>query len=190
MSLAEYSLIFITILVGYIVTVTMVGWGKLIKHYDYRKFPVLYLVWSLSLFLYLLFIWFWNYKGYKGNLDFLDQPIALYSFIIRLLIIYFAIETLAPEKNDGYDFNFHFHKISKRFYILLVILWSYELLLYPMTGHLENLFSLNLRSALYLACFPISLALLFVKGTGIQTVLAVINFAVIVLANIIELEYL
>jgi hypothetical protein len=43
MSLAEYSLIFITILVGFIVTVAMTGWGKLIKHFDPNKFSVLYL---------------------------------------------------------------------------------------------------------------------------------------------------
>jgi len=190
MSLAEYSLIFISILVGYVVTVTMSGWGKLIKHFDYRKFSISYLLWSLSMFLYLLFIWFWTYKGFKNNLDFLDQPSALYSIIIRLLIIYFAIEILTPEDNGDYHFKNHFNEVSKRFYVLLIILWSYELLLYPLTGHLANLFSFNLRVVLYLINLPISLTLLFVKNNRVQTVLAAISFVVIVLANIIELEIL
>lgn len=190
MSLAEYSLIFISILVGYIVTVTMVGWGKLIKHFDASKFSLLYLLWSLSMFLYLLFIWFWTYKGFKNNFDFLEDPAALYSIILRLLIIYFAIETLTPEEKSDYHFKNHFQAVARKFYWILLILWLYELLLYPLTGHAANLLSFNLRVVLYLISLPLSVALLFVKNEKVQIGLAALHFTGIVLANFYELEFL
>ncbi len=190
MSLAEYSLIFISILVGYIVTVTMVGWGKLIKHFEANKFSLLYLLWSLSMFLYLLFIWFWTYKGFKNNFDFLEDPAALHFIILRLLIIYFAIETLTPEEKSDYHFKNHFQAVARKFYFILLILWLYELLLYPVTGHAANLLSFNLRVVLYLISLPIAILLLVIKNSKIKGALAIVNLICIILANILELEIL
>jgi hypothetical protein len=184
MSLAEYALVFISILVGYIVTVAMAGWGKLIKHFERGKFSVSYLSWSLSLFLYLLFIWLWTFKGFKSNLDYLSSPSSLYYIIIRLLVIYFAIETLTPDESSSYDFKNHFINVSRKFYVILIVLWSYELLLYPLTGHLI----LNWRSLLYLVNLSVSITLFFVKSDKVQTALALICLVTQVLANIAVLE--
>jgi hypothetical protein len=156
MSLAEYSLIFITILVGYIVTVAMTGWGKLIKHFDRRKFSTLYLLWSLSLFFYLLFIWLWAFKGFEKNLDYFNSPSSLFYVILRLLLIYFAIEILTPDGKN--DFKSHFINVSGKFYGILITLWSYELLLYPLSGHFE----LSPRLWLYLINLPVSILLFFI----------------------------
>lgn len=183
MSFAEYSLIFISILVGYIVTVVMTGWGRLIKHFERGQFSVSYLCWSLSLFFYLLFIWLWAFKGYKDNLDYLASPSSLYYIIIRLSIMYFAIDVLTP---DGSDFKNHFRNVSRKFYLILIILWSYELLLFPMTGHLN----LGPRMQLYLINLPISIILCFVKIERVQIFLAVISLALQILANITVLEFL
>lgn len=113
MSLAEYSLIFITILAGYIVTVAMTGWGKVIKYFDRDKFPTMYLIWSVSLFFYLLFIWLWAFKGYNSSLDYFNSASALFYVIIRLLLIYFAIEIVTPDGKT--DFKGHFDKVSGKF---------------------------------------------------------------------------
>jgi hypothetical protein len=172
MSLAEYSLIFITILVGFIVTVAMTGWGKLIKHFDPNKFSVLYLSWSLSLFFYLLFIWLWAFKGYNTNLDYLNSTSSLFYIIIRLLILYFAIEILTPDANN--DFKNHFITISGKFYVLLIILWTYELLLYPLTGHFE----LSPRILLYLINLPVAILLFFIKNNKFQITLSIIALIV------------
>jgi hypothetical protein len=178
MSLAEYSLIFITILVGYIVTVAMTGWGKLIKHFDRRRFSALYLTWSVSLFFYLLFIWYWTFKGFNSNLDYLNSPSSLLYVIIRLLIIYFAIETLTPDEKN--DFKSHFSNVSKRFYIIIIALWTYELLLYPLTGH----YDLSPRMILYLINLPVSLILFFNKNEKVQIVLTMLVLVVQIIANI------
>ena len=184
MSFAEYSLVFISILVGYIVTVIMSGWGELIKHFDRSKFSALYLLWSLSLFFYLLFIWLWAFKGYNKNLDYLDSPTFLYYIIIRLLLMYFAIATLTPDKEWNYNFKSHFLSVSKRFYIILIILWSYELLLYPLTRYV----AFNPRMLLYLINLPISVTVFFVKSEKIEMVLAVIFIVVQILANLVVLD--
>ncbi|HLO60472.1 MAG TPA: hypothetical protein VK179_17100 [Bacteroidales bacterium] len=178
MSLAEYSLIFITILVGFIVTVAMTGWGKLIKYFDRKKFSVLYLSWSVSLFFYLLFIWLWAFKGFKNNLDYLNSTSSLFYIIIRLLILYFAIEILTPDGNN--DFKNHFITISRKFYVLLIILWSYELLLYPLTGHFE----LSPRILLYFINLPVAILLFFLKHNRIQIALSIIVLIVLIFANL------
>jgi hypothetical protein len=178
MSLAEYSLIFITILVGYIVTVVMTGWGKLIKHFDRKKFSVLYLSWSLSLFFYLLFIWLWAFKGFNTNLDYLNSTSSLLYIILRLLILYFAIEILTPDGNN--DFKNHFITISGKFYLLLIILWSYELLLYPLTGHFE----LSPRILLYLINLPVAILLFFINNNKLQISLSIIALIVQFCANL------
>lgn len=186
MSFAEYSLVFISILVGYIVTVAMGGWGKLIKHFDTKTFSPQYLTWSLSLFFYLLFIWLWAFRGFSSNLDYLNSPSSLYFIIIRLLIIYFAIETLTPGETTAGNFKNHFASVARKFYIILILLWSYELLLYPLTGH----FDLSPRMLLYLINLPISIALFFIKSEKVQVALAVICLAIQIFANVRVLEFL
>lgn len=186
MSFAEYSLVFISILVGYIVTVAMGGWGKLIKHFDTKTFSALYLSWSLSLFFYLLFIWLWAFRGFSSNLDYLNSPSSLYFIIIRLLIIYFAIETLTPDDTAAGNFRNHFVTVARKFYIILILLWSYELLLYPLTGH----YDLSPRMLLYLINLPISIALFFIKSSKLQLALALLCLGVQVYANIGVLEFL
>jgi hypothetical protein len=184
MSLAEYSLVFISILVGYIVTVVMIGWGKLIKHFNLQKFSLLYLTWSLSVFFYLLFIWLWAFKGFNERLDYLNSASSLYYIIIRLLLIYFAVETLTPDEGGGWDFKSHFLKVSKKFYIILVFLWFYELLLYPLTGHLN----LNGRTLLYFINLPLSIMLVFIKSDKAQFALSVICLIAQILANMFVIE--
>lgn len=186
MSFAEYSLVFISILVGYIVTVAMGGWGKLIKHFDAKTFSGLYLSWSLSLFFYLLFIWLWAFRGFSSNLDYLNSPTSLYFIIIRLLIIYFAIETLTPDETAAGNFKNHFFTASKKFYVILILLWSYELVLYPLTGH----YNVSPRTLLYIINLPISIALFFIKSSKIQLALALIVLMVQIYANIAVLEFL
>ncbi len=184
MSLAEYSLIFITIIVGYIVTVAMTGWGKLIKYFDSKKFSTLYLSWSVSLFFYLLFIWLWAFKGFKSNLDYLNSSSSLFYVIFRLLIIYFAIEILTPDGKN--DFKSHFINVSRKFYGILIALWSYELLLYPLTGHFE----LGPRMLLYLVNLPVSIMLFFIKNNKVQIALTLIGLVVQIFANIFVVSIL
>lgn len=138
----------------------------------------MYLIWSISLFLYLLFIWYWTFKGFNSNLDYLNSPSSLLYVIIRLLIIYFAIETLTPDERN--DFKSHFLNVSKRFYLIIIALWSYELLLYPLTGH----FDLSPRMFLYLINLPVSLILFFINNEKVQIVLTILVLVIQIIANI------
>jgi len=140
----------------------------------------------LSLFFYLIFIWLWAFKGYNTTLDFLDSPSSLYYIIIRLLLIYFAIEILTPDEPVNGDFKTHFRKVSQKFYVLMILLWSYELLLYPLAGHIN----LSLRLQLYLVNLPIAIALYFVRNVKFQTAMAVVFLGLEVVANLLVLEFL
>lgn len=159
MSAVEYSLIFLSIVIGYVVTIVMVSWGKLIKYYDSQKFSIEYLLWSLILFFYLLFMWFWTFSY---HLAYLDSYFWFTILLIRPLLIYFCLEVLVPDRYDEYDYREHFWNAKGKFFTLVSVLWVYEISLILIQGMSFTL--LNSRHAIYLFSLPISLSLIFINS--------------------------
>ena len=175
MSAVEYSLIFLSIVISYVVTVSMVSWGKLIKYYDFEKFSLDYFLWSVFLFLYLLFIWFWTFSY---HLVYLDSYLWFTLLLIRPVLIYFCLEILIPEIYDGCNYKEHFELVKRKFFIILSTLWCFEIALSLLMGHSFN----STRGGLYLICLPISLYLVFVKNKKIHRILSIITFLVMLFA--------
>ncbi len=173
MSAIEYSLIFLSILIGYVVTVAMVGWGKLIKHYDFNKFSLNYLLWSLILFLYLLFIWFWTFSYHLG---YLNSYFWFTLIMVRPLLIYFSFEVLIPENHES-NLEEHFLKVRKKFFLILTILWSYEIFLTLLQGHSLN----TSRGMIYFANIPISVSFILTKNKTYISAATIISFLIMVI---------
>ena len=173
-SLPEYSLIFLSIVIGYIVTVSMVGWGKQIKYFNYPDFSFVHLIWTINLFLYLLFIWFWTYSF---HLAYLETFLWFTLILARPLLIYFCYEVLLPEHQEKVDYVANFSDARRKFFILLTILWVYELLL-SMLMRL-NLFSM--RGELVMINIPISFSLIFIKKDFTIKILSVIVLVIMLL---------
>lgn len=158
MSAVEYSLIFLSIVIGYVVTIVMVGWGKLIKYHDSQKFSIEYLLWTLILFFYLLFMWFWTFSYHLG---YLDSYFWFTMLLIRPLLIYFCLEVLVPDRHDEYDYREHFWNVRRKFFVLVSVLWLYEIFLILLQG-LSIAF--NSRDIIYLFGLPVSVSLIFIKN--------------------------
>jgi len=181
MSAIEYSLIFLSIVIGYVVTVALVGWGKLLKYFEFGKFSLEYLLWSLIVFFYLLFLWFWLFSF---QIAYLDSYFWFTIILIRPLIIYFALELLVPDSHEGTDYVEHFLRVRKKFFMVISILWAYELgLTIIMEGSIDFFFveyisNINTRDPLYLIFFPLSLSLVFVKSRTYLRVVTILLFVV------------
>ena len=176
MSAVEYSLIFLSIVIGYVVTIAMIGWGKLIKYFDVRKFSLDYLLWSLILFFYLLLMWFWTFSY---HLAYLDSYFWFTMLLIRPLLIYFCLEVLVPDKYEECDYSEHFRNTRRKFFILVSLLWVYEIGLI----FLQNRsFAFNPRDVIYLFCLPISISLIFVKNYKYVRWATVISFVLMLLS--------
>lgn len=181
MSAIEYSLIFLSIVIGYVVTVALVGWGKMLKYFEYEKFSLEYLLWSLIVFFYLLFMWFWLFSF---HIPYLDSYFWFTMILIRPVIIYFALELLVPDSHEGTDYAKHFFSFKRKFFAVISILWAYELgLIIIMGGSIDFIFveyisNINTRDPIYLIFFPLSLSLVFVKSRTYLRVVTILLFVV------------
>ena len=186
MSAVEYSLIFLSIVIGYVVTVSMVSWGKLIKYYDYQKFSILYLLWSIVLFLYLLFVWFWTFSY---NLGLLESYFWSLLLLVRPLMIYFCLEVLIPDNLETVNYWESFLKTKNKFFILLTILWVYEIGLMILKWDHELLGPWSVH---VLFNFCLSISLVFIKSLRYLRVatFAAFIFTVLSLASHLLLQYL
>jgi len=177
MSAVEYSLIFLSIVISYVVTVAMVGWGKLIKHYDFQKFSLPYLLWTFILFIYLLFVWFWTFSY---HLVFLEVYFWFTLILIRPLLIYFCFEVLTPTNQENADYAISFSETRKKFFILLTILWLYEIGL----SLFMKLDLLSPRGVLVLVNLPISISLIFISNKFYIKILTMVAFGIMLLSVI------
>jgi hypothetical protein len=181
MSAVEYSLIFLSIVIGYVVTIIMVGWGKLIKYYDSEKFSFVYLLWTLILFFYLLFMWFWTFSFHIG---YLDSYFWFTMLLVRPLLIYFSIEVLVPDKYDEYDYREHFWNTKRKFFTIVSILWLYEICLTILQGGTLSFYfspSVNSRDIIYILNLPISISLIFIKRQSYVYWVSILSFVLMVL---------
>lgn len=175
MSAVEYSLIFLSIVIGYVVTTVMVGWGKLIKYFDFQKLSIEYLLWSFILFLYLLFMWFWTFSFY---LEYLDNYFWFTMMLIRPLLIYFCLEVLVPDRHDEYDYRVHFWNVKRKFFILVSVLWLYEISLKLIQ---DQSISFNRHDIIYLIGLPTSVSLIFIKNRKYVRWATILSFAFMLL---------
>lgn len=158
MSAVAYSLIFLSIVIGYVVTIAMVGWGKLIKYHESQKFSIEYLLWTLILFFYLLFMWFWTFSY---HLVYLESYFWFTVLLLRPLLIYFCFEVLVPDRHDEYNYHEHFWDVRRKFFTLVSVLWLYEIVLMLLQG---LSFGNAIRDIIYLFGLPMSISLIFIKN--------------------------
>lgn len=177
MSAVEYSLIFLSIVISYVVTVAMVGWGKLIKHYNFQDFSLSYLLWTLILFIYLLFIWFWTFSYHLG---FLEIYLWFTLILIRPLLIYFCFEVLTPTNQENANYAISFLETRKKFFTLVTILWVYEIGLILFM----KLDLLSPRGVLVLINLAISVGLIFIKNELYIRLITILAFVIIVVSLI------
>jgi hypothetical protein len=141
---ADYLLVFISIIVGYVVTEFFAGWGGLIRNRHNVKIYWLHLLWTFSFFFQLIENWWWLW----GNRLRLAEHIYYFAFslaspLVFYLITVFLFPSLKQDKEN--DFKKYYFKNTNSIFTLFAILmmvyfvnnvWLKELELYS----LDNIF--------------------------------------------------
>ncbi|SVB01512.1 uncharacterized protein METZ01_LOCUS154366 [marine metagenome] len=116
MSIFEYVMVLVSIIVGLGITHMLKGLVKIIQDKN-RNLYWIHLVWSFNIFFTLIFFWWWQYK----LIDIQQWTFALYIFVIVFALIYYILSTLLfPEKLLVTYKEYYFDKRKWIFGILLL----------------------------------------------------------------------
>jgi hypothetical protein len=170
MSAIEYSLIFLSIIVGLVIFIFISRWSLLIKNSRQIEFSLVLILWSLTIFFYLIFRWYWDFFYYLNDLS---TPGIAVIFLIRPIILYFCVDLLMPE-NTIINQSEYFNEVSRKFFVLISVLWSYELFIILLWG--KNLF--ELPRVLYLVNLALSVTLIFIRNKYFVVVGCVLSFGI------------
>ena len=84
---ADYLLVFISIIVGYVVTEFFAGWGGLIRNRQNVKIYWLHLFWTFNFFFQLMENWWWLW----GNRTKLAAHVAYFFFTLASPLIFYLM---------------------------------------------------------------------------------------------------
>ncbi len=118
---ADYLLVFISIIVGYVVTEFFAGWGGLIRNRKQIKIYWLHLAWTINFFVQLIENWWWlwgNRLKLAENAGYFFYTLA--SPLLFYLISVFLFPTL--KENEVHDFDDYFYKNKKYIFLLFCVL--------------------------------------------------------------------
>lgn len=118
---ADYLLVFISIIVGYVVTEFFSGWGGLIRNRKNVKLYWLHLCWTFNFFIQLIENWWWLW----GNRLKLTENIYFFIFsLVSPLLFYLITVFLFPNINEEkeLDFKSYYFKNSRYIFMIFCIL--------------------------------------------------------------------
>ncbi|MDX2191625.1 MAG: hypothetical protein SFY32_17365 [Bacteroidota bacterium] len=118
---ADYLLVFISIIVGYIVTEFFAGWGNLIRNRENVKIYWLHLGWTINFFTQLMVNWWWLW----GNRIKLTENILYFFYtLVSPMVFYFISVFIFPNiKNDKtLDFKAYYYKNLKNIFGMFCLL--------------------------------------------------------------------
>jgi hypothetical protein len=168
MSAVEYSMVFLSLVIGLVVFVFVGRWSSLIKNSRDIQFYFVLVLWSVLLFLFLVFRWFWDFNYY---LDSFARPGIAIIFLLRPIILYFSVDLLLPEAFTNNQQSY-FTNNSRKFFTLVTLLWTYEILLWVLFE--RNIF--DFPRVLILVNLVLSISLIFVKRQSFILACTVVSF--------------
>lgn len=178
---ADYLLVFISFIVGYVVTEFFAGWGSMIRNREHVRVYWLHLLWTVNFFFQLMENWWWLW----GNRMKIADHVYYFFFTLASPLIFYLITVfLFPsfKANETLDFKEHYYKTSRYLFLLFALLmfsyfinniWIKEL---PLLAN-DNIFSL--------IGLAFSVTLVFVRSELFH-ILAFIGGSVIFLRYVIE----
>lgn len=122
---ADYLLVFISIIVGYVVTEFFNGWGTLLRNRKQIKFYWLHLFWTFNFFIQLIENWWWLW----GNRIKLAEHVWYFIFsLVSPLIFYLISVFLFPKLEDDKinDFERYYYKnVNPLFSLFSMLMLTY-----------------------------------------------------------------
>ena len=116
MSIFEYIMVLVSIIIGLGITHILKNIALLIQHKDI-KFYWIHTIWCINIFFMLVFFWWWQY-----NYVIIDEwTFGLYLFIIFFALIYFLLSALLFSNREIKSYREHFYENKKWFFYLLAL---------------------------------------------------------------------
>jgi len=106
---ADYLLVFISIIVGYVVTEFFAGWGGLIRNRKQVDIYWLHLGWTFCFFIQLIENWWWLW----GNRLKLTEHVGFFFFSLTSPLIFYLISVFlfpAITADEKLDFKKYYYK--------------------------------------------------------------------------------
>ncbi len=179
---ADYLLVFISFIVGYVVTEFFAGWGTMVRNRERVKVYWLHLLWTVNFFFQLMQNWWWLW----GNRLKVADHVSYFFFTLASPLIFYLITVfLFPNFKDDkpIDFKEYYYKSSPYLFLLFGLLmfsyfinniWIKELAI----TDADNLFSLIGMAFSVLLIFvrnEVFHSIAFVVGSVIFTGYVIIN---------------
>lgn len=100
---ADFLLVFISIVVGYVVTEFFAGWGGMIRNRVSIKVYWLHICWTINFFFQLVVNWWWLW----GNRLKITENIAFFLFTLASPFLFYVISVfLFPSITEGKILNY------------------------------------------------------------------------------------
>jgi hypothetical protein len=118
---ADFLLVFISILVGYVVTEFFAGWGGMIHNRDSVKVYWLHICWTINFFFQLMVNWWWIW----GNRIKITENIAYFLFSLASPFLFYLISVfLFPNIKDGekLDYKAYYFKNFRHLFGIFTLL--------------------------------------------------------------------
>ena len=116
MSVFEYIMVLVSIIIGLGITHILKNIVFLIQHKDVQFYWV-HTLWCIDIFFTLIFFWWWQY-----NYVIIDEwTFGLYIFIVFYALIYFLLSALLFSNRDIKSYKEHFYANRKWFFYLFAL---------------------------------------------------------------------
>lgn len=118
---ADYLLVFISIIVGYVVTEFFAGWGGLIRNRSQVEIYWLHLLWTINFFIQLIENWWWMW----GNRIKLAEHVGFFFFSLCSPLLFYLISVIlfpSLPTEGKFDFKTYYYKNHRWLFLLFGLL--------------------------------------------------------------------
>lgn len=143
---ADFLLVFISIVVGYVVTEFFAGWGGMIRNRSNIKTYWLHLAWTVNFFFQLMINWWWLW----GNRIKITENVAYFLFSLASPFLFYLLSVfLFPNINHDKEINYkqyYYKNYKSLFSVFTLLMFIYIINNVWLKGH--EIFSIDNRFAI------------------------------------------
>ena len=166
----EYISTLLSIIIGLGITHLLVGISRLINNPKGVRIYWVHLVWTFSIFTYMVFFWWWEYKLNSIS----DWTFQIYLFIIIYAVLLFLLCVLNMPFHFPENFKDHYYSTRKWFFLIFITINVVDLIDSGIKGrdYLINLgfeYILNISASIIL-----SIAAIISRNKTIHAIIAVL----------------
>ena len=166
----EYISTLLSIIIGLGITHLLIGISRLINNPKGVKIYWIHLVWTFSIFTYMIFFWWFEYKF--SSLP--EWTFQVYLFIILYAVLLFLLCVINMPFHFPEDFKEYFYSSKKWFFIIFIAINAIDILDSYLKGS-DHLSSLGFGYVLYVSIsLVLSILAIFIRNVIFHGIIAVL----------------